>query len=171
MLSQMILEGLNIAAAIIPVDLSTAANNGDWVSLKDYQRCVCVLFKGIGTAGQDPVFTLKQATDVSGTSAKDLTFTTIYEKVGATALSAVTAWTKTTQSAATSFTDAASAENEAIIAVEIDAAMLDVENGFDCIQLSIPDVGANAQIGCGLYLLGGARTVASPDHLPDPLAN
>ena len=34
---------------------------------------------------------------------------------------------------------------------------LDANNAFDCVQLSIPDVGTNAQIGCALYVLRGGR--------------
>lgn len=144
-----------IVSAIIPVDLQTAANNGDWVSMANYRKCVAVLFKGAGTAGDDPVFKLQQATAAAGTSAKDLNFTVIYSKVGTQTSTAN--FTRTTQSAATSYTDATSAEAQAIIAVEIDAADLDVAGGFDFIQLSVADVGGNAQLGCGFYLMLDSR--------------
>lgn len=141
----------NIVSAFVPVDLQTAANTGDWVSMVNYNRVVAVLFKGIGTAGQDPVFTLEQATDASGTAHKALTFTTIYQKVGTQ--TGIAAFTETTQAAATSYTNAASAEAESIIAVEINAADLDVDGGFTHVQLSVADVGGNAQLGCGFYIM------------------
>lgn len=154
----------NIVSAIVPVDLSTAANPGDWVSMANYNRVVAVLFKGIGTAGQDPVFTLEQATDATGAGHKALLFTTVYSKVGTQ--TGIAAFTKNTQAAATSYTDAASAEAQAIIAVEINAAELDVDGGFTHIQLSIPDVGGNAQLGCAFYLMldprDGGETVPNP---------
>ena len=145
------LEGNQIIAAFVPVDMSGAANNGDWVQLSKYRRLVAVLFKKAGTAGDDPVFTLKQASDNAGTGAKALNFTTLFAKVGTQASTAQ--FTKVTQAAANTYTDATSAEAEAIIAVEVQAADLDVENGFGWVQLSVPDVGANAQLGCGFYLL------------------
>lgn len=152
-MSEKFLQKATIEGGIIPVNLATAANNGDWVSLENYEYCVAVLFKGIGTAGDDPVFTLRQATDASGTSAKALDFTVVYEKVGATALSGVTSWTRQTQTAANTYTNAASAENEALIAVEIKADELDVDGGFKFVQIQIPDVGTNAQIGGAFYLM------------------
>ena len=165
-MSEKFFQTANIVAGIIPVDMQTAANNGDWVSLKDYGRCVAVLFKGIGTAGDDPVFTLKQATDAAGTASKALTFTSIYSKVGTQ--TGIASFTRTTQTAAATYTDAVSAEAQAIIAVEIDAASLDVDGGFTHVQLSIPDVGGNAQLGCAFYIMLDPRHQGA--SLPSPIA-
>jgi hypothetical protein len=148
-------ETADIVSAIIPADLHGQANNGDWVNLKAFGRLVAILFKGIGTAGQNPVFTLAQATDNTGANSKALTFTEIWHKVGT--LTAVAAWTKVTQAAAATYTHATSADKQAIIAVEMRAEQLDVSGGFTHVQLSIPDVGANAQIGGGLYLMLNPR--------------
>ena len=148
-------ELANIEAAIIPVDLQTGANNGDWVSLTDYRSCVVVLYKAAGTAGDDPIFKLQQATANDGSGAKDLNFTVVHQKVGT--LTGVAAFTKTEITAATSYTNTASAESQAIMCVRVDDHDLDVNNGFTHIQLSVADVGSNAQIGTGLYLMGGPR--------------
>jgi hypothetical protein len=150
------LEQATIVPLITPVDLSTAANNGDWFDMANYNRAVIVLYKGIGTAGQDPIVKLQQAKTNAGTP-KDLLFTRIREKVGATALTAVSDFDLETQAGATSFTDAESAENEAMIVVEIKAADLDVQNGYHWVQLSVADVGANAQLGCGFAILTEPR--------------
>lgn len=147
------LENATLEAAFVPVDMQTGANAGDWVSLENYERCIVVLYKGIGTAGDDPVFKLQQAKTSAGGTSKNLDFTEIYSKVGSTAVSGVTAWTETTQAADTSFTDATSAENEAFIVVEVKADDLDVSNDYKFVQLSVADVGSNAQIGCGFYIL------------------
>ena len=165
-MSEKFFQTANIVTGFVPVDMQTAANDGDWVSMKDYNRCVAVLFKGIGTAGQDPVFTLKQATDAAGTASKALTFTSIYSKVGTQ--TGIANFTRTTQAAAATYTDAVSAEAQAIIAVEIDAASLDVDNGFTHVQLSIPDVGGNAQLGCAFYIMLDPRHQGA--SLPSPIA-
>jgi len=112
-------ETHQVVAAIIPVDSQSAANNGDWVSLKNFGSVVCLLYKAAGVAGDDPVFTLRQATDVSGTSAKALNFTRIDAKVGAQ--TGVGSFTTVSQAAANTYTDTASAEAQAIMAVEIKA--------------------------------------------------
>jgi hypothetical protein len=154
------LEKVQIAAAFVPVDMAAQANDGDWISLKNYGRVAIVLFKAAGTAGQDPIFTLRQAQDVAGTGAKALKFDRIDTKVGN--LNAVGTFTKKTQVAADTYVDDTSAEAQAIMVVDIKAEDLDLANGFDCVQLQIPDVGAAAQLGCGLYLLHEPRYGKSP---------
>lgn len=149
-----LLSFLQIEAAIIPIDLAAGANNGDWVSLKNYKRCAVLLIADVGTAGEDPIFKLQQAKTAAGGSSKDLNFTVIHEKEGATVLTGVATWTRKTQTAATSYTSATGGENEQMILVEVDGAELDVANGFKFIQLSVADTGATVgKIGCGLYLL------------------
>jgi hypothetical protein len=149
------LEKNQVVAAIIPVDMAAAANNGDWVSLKNYGRVAVILFKAAGTANDDPVFTLRQAQDVAGTGAKALNFTRMDSKVGVQ--TGIGQFTTTTQAAANTYTDLVSAEAQAVMVVDIKAEDLDTDNGFDCVQLQIPDVGANAQLGCALYILHEPR--------------
>lgn len=150
-------EQVQIAAGFIPVDMQTAANTGDWVSMKGYERCTIVFYKAVGTAGDDPTITLLQTVDVAdtGTVNKALTFTDIYTKQGT--LTAVGTFTHTTQAAANTYTDATSAEVAAIWVIDVKAEDLDVDGGFDCIRASVGDVGGNAQLGCMLYLLWPAR--------------
>lgn len=154
-MSEGFLEKNTIVSAFVPVDMQTANNEGDWVSFAKYDRCLIVLFKGIGTAADDPIFNLQQADSLSGGNAKDLLFTVIHKKVGAqiTTLD----FSRVTQTAATSHTDAVSAEAEAIMAVEVKADELDVDNGFNWIRLDIANIGSNAQLGCAFYIMLGAR--------------
>lgn len=150
-----LVEEMQIVPAIIPIDLAAGANAGDWVSMKNYQHLTVIFFAAAGTAGDDPIFTLEQATAVAGTSNKALNFTDIYVKSGT--LSSVGGFTKVTQTAANTYTNATHAEVQKVYVVEINAEDLDVENDFDCVQLSVPDVGAAAQIGCALYILSNPR--------------
>jgi hypothetical protein len=156
-----ILEKLQIVAGIIPVDTQTGANNGDWVSLKNYGRCAIVVYKAAGIAGDDPVITVKQASDVSGTGAKALTFTRVDAKVGAQ--TGVGTFTTVTQAAGNTYTDLVSAEAQGLFVIDVQADDLDVDNGFDCVQVSVPDTGAGgAQLGSALYLLHEPRYAATP---------
>lgn len=160
------IENNQLVAGIIPVDLAGGANAGDWVSLKQYGHVTCVLYKAAGVAGDDPIFKIQQATAVAGTSAKDLLFDTVYTKTGT--LTSVGQFTKVTQTAATSYTDATDAEKQAVYVVEFDAEDLDVENGFDCIQMSVADVGSGgAQLGCGFYILSNPRYTPPPSAIAD----
>lgn len=162
------LERCNIASAFVPVDMQTAANTGDYVCLKGYDRVVFLLFKAAGTAGDDPVVSARQAQDVSDTGGKVLNLTTYWQKQGT--LTAVTSWTEVTQAAGATVTlDATSAESQGLYAFEIKAADLDVANGFDCVRFAVADVGGNAQLGAGLYILDGPRM--SGNAMLDPLTD
>lgn len=157
----------DIAAGIVPLDLQTA-RTGDYVSLKNAEGCLIVIFKAAGTAGDDQTFTLNKATAVDGTGATTAAvIDTIYKKQGA-ALTAVTAWTKATQTAAATVTDATSAELQTIWAIDVRA---DALGAYDCISLDSDGAGSNAQLGCVLYLLYGLRNAATPASLPDPLTD
>jgi hypothetical protein len=159
-LNNLLVEEMQIVSAIPPIDLSAAANNGDWVSMKGYDRCTIVFFKAAGTAGDDPTLTLRQAQDVSGTGAKALNFTRVDYKRGAQ--TGVGQFTTASQAAGNTYVDDASAEAQGLFCIEVKSEDLDVNNGFDCVQFQVPDVGANAQLGCALYLLRGARFGSVP---------
>lgn len=156
-LNQLFVESAQLIAAFVPVDLETGANNGVYVSLTDFDRCTVVVLKAAGTASDDPVITMTQATDVEGTDAKALNFTRIDQKQGATALAAVGGWTEVDQAAGNTYTPDG-AEDQGIYCIEFQASDLDVNNGFTCLAVAIPDTGsAGAQLGTAFYILRGAR--------------
>ena len=134
--------------------------------MKNASRCIIVFFKDAGTAGDDPTLTLEQATAVAGTGAKALTFTTIYTKQGT--LTSVGTWTKATQAAANTYTDATSAESSALWAIEVRVDELDTAGNFDCIRISCSDTGILAQLGCALYILETKHAQAT---LPSAIAD
>jgi hypothetical protein len=138
--------------------------------MSKFSRLAIILFKGIGTAGQDPTLTVEQASDVSGTGAKSLTFTKIRTKQGA-ALTAIGQYTEVTQTAANTYTHATSAEEETIWVVEFEDWELDTANAFDCVRATVADVGGAAQLGCLLYVLIEPRHAAKPADLPSAIVN
>lgn len=165
MLNQHFAEKVNIVEGFLPVDMAAGANSGDWVSLKNYGRCAIVLFKEPGTPGNDPTITLTQATDVSGTSAKALNITEVYKKQAATNLQAIGTFTKSTSASPASndafstntWTNTDLAEQSAIVVIDVKAEDLDVDNAFDCIRVTIADVGTAGQFGALLYCLHEPR--------------
>lgn len=161
-----LIEQGQVAAGFVPVNLATAANAGDWVSLKHYGHVAIVFFKAAGAAGEDPTITVEQATAVAGTGNKALNFTTIHVKQGAD-LAAIGQFTKVTQSAGNTYTHTDAAEAQAIWVIEFDAADLDVANGYDCVQASVGDVGATAQVGALLYILSRPRFTPPPSAIVD----
>ena len=166
-----LLEQITIVEGFPTVDLQTGANNGDYVSLKQWRKCVVVFTSGVGTASDDPTLTIQQAKDVSGGSVKALNFTTIYRKQAATDLSSTGQWTKTAQTAANTYTEVTAAEQSLIWAVEFDADELDVANGFDCLRATVADIGSNAQPGSLQYILGDPRHPSKPEGMLSALAD
>lgn len=141
----------------VPVDLQDGANTGDYVSLANYHNCAVIFHSGVGTAADDPTITLQQATTVGGGSVKALTFTVIYRKEAATDLSGTGQYTRTTQAAAATYTNATSAELDCIWIIDFDSSDLDADGGFDCLRATVADVGGNAQLGDLKYILYNPR--------------
>jgi hypothetical protein len=155
-LNNLFVEEAQIVMAIVPVDSQAGANTGDYVSLKNFERCTIVLIKAAGVAGDDPVITVTQAQDVSGTGVKALQITRVDSKVGVQ--TGIGVFTKNTQAAADTYTDLVSAEAQGIFCVEFKAEDLDVNNGFDCLKVAIPDTGAGgAQLLTAIYILRGGK--------------
>jgi len=156
-----IFEQFQIVSAIVPVDLETGANNGDWVNLAQYDAVDVILFTAAGAGSDFLTLSFNQAKDVAGTGSKALgnVLTKYYLKQGT--LTSVGTFTKTTQTAAGSVT--LTAVTSAVVGVHIKAEMLDQANGFSCVQLAIADPGsAGAYLGCALYVMTGPRFIQEP---------
>lgn len=166
-----LLEKVQIVEGFPTVDLQTGANTGDYVCLKNFRRCAVVFTSGVGTAGDDPTLTIQQASAVAGTGVKALNFTTIYVKQAATSLAAVGQWTKITQAAANTYTEATAAEQALIWVVDFAADDLDLANGFDCLRATVADVGGAAQPGSLQYILHEPRYLTRPEDMPSAIVD
>jgi hypothetical protein len=165
------LDLMQCAMGFAPVDLSAGANNSDWVLLSKYRRLVILFFKAAAGSGTgDPTITLLQAQDNAGTGSKALD------------IPAGSSWTKTNADLTTvgtfsagapatnTLTIAGSAQQEAIWMIELDAAELDVNNGFCAVQANVAKAGTVAQLGSLIYLLGEARQATSLGLNPSALS-
>jgi hypothetical protein len=159
------LEILNIVAGAVPIDTTGAAVSGDYVSLKDYRRCLVVISQG-AWAGGTPAVTLLQATDVTNSASdeKTLSFTKKWTKTGLTG----TVWTEATVSSDT-FNLTTTANT--ITVLDVNAADLDADNGFDCMRVNVATPGANADLISVIYILLEPRFGQAPAVMIDPLVN
>lgn len=157
-------EVSDVVVAVKPVDLQTGANNGAWVSMKECAGMNVILIKGVGTAGDDPEFSLAQAKDASGTGSKALTIRRLDYKVGtsgAAFTSTTDLWKRVStidrDNPASSYdTDGIDgAENQLVLSAYVLPQDLDHANGFSYIRGVVADVGANAQIGAMIYVPSG----------------
>lgn len=169
-------EGLgrlfDISVGAAPVDLSSAAVTGKRVSLKNAAALSIVVFKGAGTAGDDPTVTLQQHTAASGGTSQNLAVVDHYYLKSATALAGTETWARKTQSASATITDpggaGTSAESQQILVIEVLGTQL--ADGFSYVSLNIADVGTNAQLGGVLYLLHDLTVGRAPANLVAALA-
>jgi hypothetical protein len=150
-------EQVQVVSGFLPVNMATAANTGDFISLKNYEKVTIVFFKGTGTGGDDPTLTNQEATAVDGSDNTNLAvIDKIYAKQAATDLTSTGTFTVRTQTAAATFVgDATSAEEAGLYLIDVYAS--DLSAGFTCINASVGDIGTNAQIGALLYFLWPAR--------------
>ena len=163
-----IFEHGNVVSILYPSDLQTAVAD-DWIDLSDYHALDIVFFKAAGTAGDDPDIWVTQATSNAGAGEKALNFDTYYLKQGTLTNSSIGGlFTKTTMTSSyiISF-NATSAEQQMICGIHIEADMLDVTGGFKYVRASVPDVGANAQLGCIVGVLHPGRY--KQEQTPSPL--
>jgi len=155
----------DIGSAFVPVDFNTSdAATGHRIHLRNYESVACVLFKGAGTAGADPVVTVQEHTAATaGTSASLAVITEFYSKTETT-LDGDEVWVRTTQAAAaTANMGATSAEEEGIHVIEVEASSLSA--GYEWVSFNIAATVANAQLVSGLYILTGLKMQREPTLL------
>ncbi len=150
-------EQVQVVAGFLPVNMQTAANTGDFVSLKHYEKVTIVFFKGLGTDGDDPTITIQEADNVAGDNNTNLVvIDKIYVKQAATDLTSTGTFTVRTQTLAATFVgDATSAQEAGLYMIDVYAS--DLSAGKTTINASVGDIGTNAQLGCLLYFLWPAR--------------
>lgn len=112
--------------------------------------------KTAGDGGEDLTLTLNEHTAASGGSSQALAkIVDVFTKMGAD-ITAIGQFTKTTQAAASTWTDAASGEADLLLAFTIDAEAL--SNGFEFVSLDTNDPGTGtAQYVCILAILHNGR--------------
>jgi len=159
----------DIGSAFTPVDFNTAdAATGHRIHMRNYTGIAMVLYKGAGTAGADPVITVQEHNaKTGGTSADLVCIDQVFYKTEAT-LDGDETWSRATQTAAATYTDATCAELEGIIVTEVEASAMSA--GYEWISFNIAATVANAQLVCGLYIMHGLKIQRRPDLLAQPNA-
>ncbi len=135
-----------IVQGLAPINPSTSTP--DYVCMKNYHHLTVVIAIDNGTATGGAI-TLKQATAVAGTGEKALGFTKMFQNIdtGAADALAETAVTSDT------FTPSSVNDKNLVYVIEIPAASLDVDGGFDCIRVGTAD--ATAAVTSVMYYLDG----------------
>lgn len=137
--------------------LTTTVGDTTYVSMKGYARASIIIDITNATTVTGTTVTLKQATAVAGTGEKALSFSRMLAN---TDVAASQAMTETSVSSDT-FTSNTTNSKRLRYIINVDAASLDVTNGFDCLRVDC--TGAVNSTGMVSYILWGARySGASP---------
>lgn len=144
-------EQMKIVVGCAPAALATTAGDGDYVSMKGYNRLTILLPVLNATTVTGGAVTLLQAQDVAATGAKALAMTRMWANTDAAAGDTLT------KTAVTSDTFTTSTTNSKILlyVIEVLASDLDVANGFDCVRIDVASMAS--AVGAAIYLLDGAR--------------
>lgn len=130
-----------------------SSSTPDYVSLKNYGRVSVFILVDNGTTVTGSAITLKQATDVSGTSEKTLGFDLVWqnEDTGSAGGDLLTETTVTSDTFTTTTTNA----KNALYVIEFSTESLDVNNDFSAFRVGTAD--AVATIISVMYVLHDAR--------------
>lgn len=160
----------DISAGVVVSDFAAGASTGNRVSMKNCSAITVLVTKKVFTDTQPAVLTLKQHTaSSSGTSSNLAIIDTVYKKVEAT-LDGDETWTKVTQAAAATFTEASTDDTlQAIYAFTVRADQL--SDGYSYISVDVADTGATTgDWGTVLYILHDLNVRRAPENLVAPLS-
>jgi hypothetical protein len=156
----LLIENCPPVYAFAAKDITGAGVNGNYFNLAFARRALLILTTGAWAGGTAAV-TLGQATTAAGGSAKALAFSYYYI---ATSTSSV--FTKTAVVSNTFNLSAASK----IVAIDLNAYDLDINNGFKYVRVEIATPGSNADLLGGVYVPYMPAYAGLPSTLPDLLA-
>jgi hypothetical protein len=152
-----LVKGGDVLIAVPIANISAAATNGIYASMKHIKRLNILVLLGAGTDTQNITFTLGQATTAAGGSLKALNITSVYYKAGAD-LSAVNSWTEHTvvdrEDSVASLVETVSgvASLQKAFLFVVDEEDLDTNNGFTFVRVEMTDPGAGARNGSIVYI-------------------
>jgi hypothetical protein len=152
-------------------DLGAAATTGIRFNMAGVPAVTVAIVKNLGTAGQDPTFTLYEHTAYTGgTSTALAVVDTFYSKTDTSAFDGSETWTKTTQTAASTITNAAWAEADLLLVFTVEAASL--SDGYTHISVDVADTGAATaeQWAMVLFIPHDLTVQRTPANLPGRLS-
>ena len=127
----MLHEQAKIVYGLGPQTPSTSTS--DFVSLKGYERCSCIITVLNGTTVTGSAVTLNQATDVANSGGKALAFSTQYANTDCAASDTLVETAVTSNTFTTSTTNS----KQLMHVIDIKPTDLDVAGGFDCLAVKM----------------------------------
>lgn len=168
------LEFAQIAIGDVPKRMGAGGSTGDYISLKNYDRCALVCIRQAPTTTGDATkITIQQAKDTTGTSVKGLNVKKVWTKTSTAKLRDVAAWTESTGTLGGTGTtgstySGSNLKKAQIIVFDVGSDELDVDNGFDFIRFNVADGGASTGAGNAIvtfYIPYNAKAPNKPANI------
>jgi len=137
-----------------PAALTSTAGDGDYVSMKGFDRCTIIIAVDNGNTVTGGAVTLIQAKEVAGSTTKALGMSKMYANID---IGATDTLVETAVVSDTFTTDTTNAKN-LLYVIEVKASDLDVDGGYDCLRIDVASM-ANA-VGSVVAVLHPARYAA-----------
>lgn len=160
----------DLGTGFVPADMQTA-QTGKRLAMFGLYSVDVVLIKAAGTAGDDPVLTLKSHTAASGGTSANLPVITEYYVKREATLDNDEVWERFVQTAAATVNDpgqaTTSAEEQQLVVFTVSNE--DLPSGHRYISADVADTGTNAQLGTVLYIMHPMDKKALPTSFRAPL--
>lgn len=141
-------EQVTTVVTAVGLLLTSTLGDTDYVSMKGYSRAQIIIVIADGTTVTGTAVTLKQATDVAGTSEKALAFTRMLANTDYAASHAMTETAVTSNT----FTTQTTNSKDSVYIIDVQASDLDTANGFDCFRVDCTGHAATAPRGCAVIV-------------------
>jgi len=143
-------DGVKFVMGCAPAALTSTAGDGDFVSLKHFRRLTILISVLNGNTVTGGAVTLIQAKEVAGSNTKALGFSKAFRNIDCAAGDTLSEFSVTSNTFTTDTTNG----KQLLYVIEIDASMLDIDGGYECVRIDVASM-ANA-VGTVVYLLHDA---------------
>ena len=144
-----------IMPLMAPVNMKTANFSSRIIDMGEYFQVSIVAVTGKGTAGEDISINMQQVDDQS--NAKDIKVKTVFFAQSGDWGTRLGGYRRENNWNSAHITDTTSAEQDTVWVWSVNAADLDVQNGYTKVQISMNKT-ANDQLGCILGVFEPARS-------------
>lgn len=159
----------DVSPCVIPIDISSGAQTGLRVNLRDWEGVAFVYFSDVGTAGEDTDLDIQQHTVATAGSPADLDVVTQWWSRREASLDNDETWTKHTQAAGSEI-DLGDDEGELQTMAVVEVLADQLTDGYSWVSCNVTDPGTTTgKLGTVLAFRFGPKAARSPENLPTPI--
>lgn len=156
----------DVKPCVVPIDLSSGAQTGLRVNLRDWGGCAFVYFADAGTAGEDVDLDIQQHTVATSGSPADLDVVTQWHSMRETTFDNDETWTTSTQAAGSEI-DLGDDEGEVQCMAVVEVTADQLSDGYSWVSCNVTDPGTTTgKLGCVIAIRYDPKRGRAPANLP-----